>query len=63
MAAILNIREIAKMAVIKHGVGPREELTNTLPEELAEMEEIIMIDMVGNNYYEYYRGPGPLSST
>lgn len=41
------------MNVIKFGLRPREDLPRTLPQELADMETTIAIDLTGNYYYDH----------
>ena len=50
-----SLEELTKMIIIKNGLGGREDLPINLQKDLQEMEETILLDLVGNNYYEYYR--------
>jgi hypothetical protein len=52
---MLSLKELTKMVIIKHGLGRREVLPIDLQKDLQRMEETIQLDVVGNNYYEYYR--------
>ena len=50
-----SLEELTKMFIIKHELGRREDLTIDLQKDLQRMEETIQLDLVGNNYYEYYK--------
>ena len=50
-----SLEELTKMFIIKHELGRREDLPIDLQNDLQRMEEGIQLDLVGNNYYEYYR--------
>ena len=50
-----SLEELTKMIIIKNGLGGREDLPIDLQKDLQRMEETIQLDLVGNNYYEYYK--------
>jgi hypothetical protein len=49
-----SLKELAKMAVLKQGLGSEECIPLTVREELELMEEAIRADMTGRGYHEYY---------
>ena len=46
-----TLREMSLYAVVKFGVGTREDLPDKLPGELRDMEERIGLDIGGDYYY------------
>ena len=50
-----SLNEMAKLVIVKYGVGGRESLPSDLQKEVRGLDEMIELDMQGNDYYEYYR--------
>ena len=51
-----SLKELAKLAVLKLGLGDEECIPVTVREELRCMEEAIRADMTGWGYHKYSRG-------
>ena len=49
-----SLRELAKMAVLKLGLGSEESIPFTVSEEIRLMNDAIRADMTGRGYHEYY---------
>ena len=52
-----TLRDLAKYAVVKYGMGPRHELPGTLLQELEIVEKQIRLNLTGNYYSDiWHRG-------
>ena len=49
-----SLRELAKMAAVKYGVGQRDQIPENLQEELRRVEEGITRSITGKMYYHFY---------
>jgi hypothetical protein len=49
-----SLRELAKTAVVKHGVGQRDQLPENLQKELEKVEEAVRSSITGQMFYQFY---------